>query len=627
MTPLHIHRKPRCQHKPHDVLDIDTMPIPIPHANAPIPNILPNANPAYFTAKDLGKIYGFPPVNTSVSNVIGVLSFGGGLYGTLTKNILTNGDVQKYWAFLGIPVNQMPKVIVYLVGGAINDVANDATLENTLDVSIIGACCPNPNLTIILYIFPNTYLFTQSLPIALGGVTLLNVLYKPSILSISWGLSEEYIINTQEAINVYNILKIATDSGINICVASGDNGSTDGSTSGLLYTDFPSSCPFVTAVGGTSLECPNIVYDSQTVETVWNNGSSGSGGSGDVSATGGGISRIYKKPDYQSTITSSSATSLLNTTMRSVPDIALDADPNTGIVIYLNNKLVGKYGGTSISAPLFASYLILINAKTFINPLLYSIFNTNISCFHDITVGSNADNTSGGSGSGVVSYQATSGYDWCSGLGSIVGDLLTTTLNNNKLFLPPLPQPPHPSIQLASSITISPTTYSLTINKTLQAIATVLPLNTANKTVKWTSSNIRIATVSNTGLITAVGIGLGPVIITGTTTDGSLLSASININIIPVIKASSINITIPINSPIPIPIPITIPLSQSYQFTATILPSNTTNQTIMWSSNNNNIITINSSGLAKGKNKGNTFINAMTSDGSNKISTIKIKVI
>ena len=573
------------------------------------------ANPSYFTAKDLATIYEFPTANTSVSSVIGVLSFGGGLYGTLTSlgngnnYLLTNGDVQKYWAFVGIPANKMPKVIISLVGGVTNNIANDATLENTLDVSIIGACVPNPNLTIILYIYPNPYLFSVALANSLAGITVSNILYKPSILSISWGLSEQYMLNTIETTNVYNVLQTATENGVNICVAAGDNGSTDGSTNGTLYTDFPSSCPFLTAVGGTSLQCPNIIYDSQTVETVWNNGVQG----GSISATGGGISRIYNKPSYQSNITS-----LSNTTMRSVPDIALDSDPNTGIVIYLNGQLVGKYGGTSIAAPLFASYLILINAKTFINPILYNIYNTyianptTVSCFHDIVLGSNYNTTSIDA---TKSYTATPGYDWCSGLGSIVGSALTNNINNT---IPPTPPPPPPTPpQLATSISITPTSGTLNINETLQPTVIVLPENTANKVVNWVSSNINIATVNNiSGLITA--INSGSVIITASTTDGSLLSATVNITV-NTIKATSISIT---------PTSGTLNLNATLQPNAIVLPSNTTNKTLTWSSNLPNIATVNSStGLITAKNVGSAIITATATDGSLVSSIITINVI
>ena len=496
--------KPKYKHNPHDLIK--------PKAQDQ------KANPSYFTAKDLSKIYGFPVVNNNISNVIGVISFGGGLYGSLTSlgdgvnNVLTNGDVQKYWDFVGISAKQMPKVIVSLQGNTINDISNDATVENTLDVSIIGACVPNPNLTIIIYIFPNYYSFSQALPIALAGITISNVLCKPSVLSISWGLSEEYIINTSEATNVFNILQTATQNGVNICVSAGDNGSTDGSNSGLLYNDFPSSCPFATSVGGTSLQCPNIVYDSQTVETVWNNGVQ----SGVLAATGGGISRIYNKPSYQSNISS-----LSSITMRCSPDISLDADPNTGIVIYLNNQLVGKYGGTSISAPLFASYLILINANTFINPLLYNIYSTNTSCFHDITVGSNYITSSSNSNN---SYTAKIGYDFCSGLGSIYGSNLTTSIINFGNT-----GPTGPTVIQAKSISINNTikVFRLNIQKNCQFTVNILPGNTTNKNVIWTSSNTNVITIDNNGL--AIFIKRGNTNIKAQTTDGSNLSSTIKI--------------------------------------------------------------------------------------------------
>lgn len=77
---------------------------------------------------------------------------------------------------------------------------------------------------------------------------------------------------------------------------------------------------------------------------------------------------------------------------------------------------------------------------------------------------------------------------------------------------------------LATAISLNKTTAVLTLGNTLQLTATILPINAANKTVNWTSSDSSIATVDNNGLVTAVATGTAT--ITATTTDGSNLSAS-----------------------------------------------------------------------------------------------------
>ena len=110
--------------------------------------LVPKSSRDWFYANELAKIYNFP--NPSESNiVVGVISFGGGLLGTVSsQGVLTNGDVQAYWTALGI--RKQPQVIIKTINGATNNTMDEnATCENTLDVETIGACCPTSKLTII----------------------------------------------------------------------------------------------------------------------------------------------------------------------------------------------------------------------------------------------------------------------------------------------------------------------------------------------------------------------------------------------------------------------------------------------------------------------------------------------
>ena len=113
---------------------------------------------SWFWANEVANIYKIPtPTDNNIN--IAVVSFGGGLYGSLDAlGNLTNSDVEKYWLSLGISPSNIPKVIVKTINGATNkpnDKDNGATIENTIDVETIGACCPTSKLTIILYISPN----------------------------------------------------------------------------------------------------------------------------------------------------------------------------------------------------------------------------------------------------------------------------------------------------------------------------------------------------------------------------------------------------------------------------------------------------------------------------------------
>uniref|UniRef100_A0A6C0KS20 Peptidase S53 domain-containing protein n=1 Tax=viral metagenome TaxID=1070528 RepID=A0A6C0KS20_9ZZZZ len=363
----------------------------IPHGN---PQIKPAANASYFNMNQVRTIYNIPaPVKSNY--VVGVVSFGGGLYGSVDSyGVLSNGDVQKYWTALGIaPINQ-PRVIIVPIAGAknkpnIND--GGSTMENTLDVETIGSACPTSSLTIILYIAPNTL---AAFPTLLNymrttNVTVSGVNYKPNLISCSWGAPEIYYSSSLIA-NINTELSALTAAGISICVATGDNGSNDGVGGSGNYIDFPSSNPNVTAVGGTSLICPSGNYDNRTVESAWSSG-------------GGGVSSVYSKPAYQSKISG---------TMRSIPDLASLADPNTGVVFIVNGQNY-VIGGTSVAAPIIAGYLAAIVSKRFINPILYAAPS---SCFHDIIRGSNG------------SYAAKVGYDNCTGLGSIIGATLQSQL-------------------------------------------------------------------------------------------------------------------------------------------------------------------------------------------------------
>jgi len=368
-----------------------TAPI-VPHVLKPHMFLVPHTNtqlkPAavpYFNMNQIRKIYNIPvPIKSNY--VVGVVSFGGGLYGSVdSQGILTKGDVQKYWSSLGIATANQPRVIIVLVSGARNlPSMNDdgATMENTMDVETIGAACPTSSLTIILYIIPNTL---ASFPTLLNymrtkNVTINKVNYKPNIISCSWGAPEVYFPNNIIA-NMNKELAALNAAGITMCAATGDYGSNNGVGGKGNYVDYPSSNPHVTAVGGTTLVSPNGVYDRRTVETAWPSG-------------GGGISAVYSKPSYQSKIPG---------TKRLTPDVAAVADPNTGIMFIVNGKN-HVIGGTSVSAPIIVGYLAAIISKRFINPILYSAPS---SCFNDILRGSN-----GG-------YNATKGYDNCTGLGSI----------------------------------------------------------------------------------------------------------------------------------------------------------------------------------------------------------------
>ena len=551
------------------------------------------ADTTSFTVSNYVSIYNIPPPSGK-PYVVAVPSFGGGLFGTATPDPndptvikITNGDGQKYWTHtLNIPLANHPLVLIKLMPGSTNNPStpNKATDENTLDVTTVGGACPSSALTIILYIAPtdttsnyDMYNFIYTTPVVANGVT-----YRPDVIASSWGNSES--LTDQEDMNMTNkLFQTITAAGVNVISASGDYLAQNGGTG--LNVDFPSSSPYATTVGGTTLTSPNDTYDSETVETVWNTTNPNQG-------TGGGISTKFSKPSYQN------ITALSGTTYRSIPDLALVANPSDGIILYINGSISGNStGGTSMSSPLFAAFLACINCKKWVNPILYSAATSSnyLTYYHDITVGNNCP---GGVYNPQTGYNSAVGYDSCTGWGSINGSTLQYLLSN-------IP---------CTSLTVSPTPVSVQISQTVQLVSTITPSNATNKTLTYTSSNPNIATVSNTGLVTGVAAGTTSVVVR--TTDGSNLSVTVPVTV----TSSNVLCT-------------SLTVDPEYQdilgtkqLYPLITPENATNKILTYTSSNLLIATVSNTGLVTGVKQGFADIIVTTTDGSNLSFTVKLTV-
>ena len=340
------------------------------------------------------KVYNFPVSKTKP--VIAVISLGGGLFGSINKltGILTGGDCQTYWSSIGIPAAQQSTVMVIPVAGAKNkpNAADGGhTAENCLNVQILGSNCPGS--TILVFLAPLTYDgFYQAFKSAIdGNIAIIGGRrVSPSVISCSWGGIEKswspYDLNRFNA-----LFGVAVAKGINICCATGNSGSSNGGVGNNV--DFPSCSPNVIACGGTTLKCPSLKYDATTTEVAWSSG-------------GGGMSAVFAAPSFQVTT--------LKATKRRVPDIALNADPKTGIKIMVNGKIL-VVGGTSAVAPAVSAFIGRAGITKFLPPLLYTIrYPTR--CFHDVKSGSNG------------AFAAVAGYDFCTGLGSIDGSAISANL-------------------------------------------------------------------------------------------------------------------------------------------------------------------------------------------------------
>jgi kumamolisin len=196
--------------------------------------------------------------------------------------------------------------------------------------------------------------------------------------------------------------------GVTVTVAAGDHGSTDGVEDRHQHVDFPASAPHALACGGTSLQAQGAAIVS---ETVWNDGGLAK------DATGGGVSIEFEAPAYQP---DAQATPNVDTGKpgRGVPDVAGDADLNTGYKILAHGEEM-PVGGTSAVAPLWAALVARFNQSLgksvgFLQPQIYSLPQASV--FHEITETDNGK------------YKAHAGWNACTGLGSPKGAALLQAL-------------------------------------------------------------------------------------------------------------------------------------------------------------------------------------------------------
>lgn len=165
-----------------------------------------------------------------------------------------------------------------------------------------------------------------------------------------------------------------------------------------------------------------------------------------------------------------------------------------------------------------------------------------------------------------------------------------------------------------TGVTVTPTTATLSVGATQQVTPTVAPANATNKTVTYSSNNTGVATVNGAGLITAIASGTAT--ITVTTQDGSKTATA-------VITVNSSNVAV--TSVSLSPGSATLAVGGTQQLTPTVLPSNATNKSVSYTSNNTGVATVDASGLVTAIANGTATITVTTSDG-NKTSTAAITV-
>jgi len=293
--------------------------------------------------------------------------------------------------------------------------------ETTLDVQTIHALAPEASIVVLTSPVDETE-GTIGLPEfrQLEQYAVTNHL--GNIISQSFGASEATLKDAagQQEIQKWDTFfkQATTQQGITFFASSGDSGATDyadlqmTALSPTPTTSFPTDDPWVTSVGGTTLNRDGTAFQ----ETAW-------------SDSGGGFSSFFATPSYQQALPAS-VQNLLNQ-RRGVPDVSGDADPHTALAIYSSGGWT-LIGGTSASAPLWAAIMAIANQMAghplgFINPALYKLATSSAYTkdFHDITVGNNSVHRHDVQ---VQGYPAVPGWDPITGLGTPIAEKLLPDL-------------------------------------------------------------------------------------------------------------------------------------------------------------------------------------------------------
>lgn len=362
----------------------------------------------------------------------------------------TASDVVNYDSFYSLTP---PAPVRHNVdGGAPVDPQGSA--EVALDVEVINAMAPKA--TVDIYIGPNSNQGVLDTYQTIANENLAGV------ISSSWGACEavdQFAAPGFEAAQ-NQIAKQFAAQGQSFFLAAGDTGSQaclpfsgipGFDNSQLNTTDMDG--PYTTVVGGTRLSSSGsgstITYGGETVWN-WRDG---------IHAGGGGLSSIYKESDapWQSGpgVTNTYDSGAADRP-RQVPDVAADADPNTGYSVYFGGWT--EFGGTSAAAPLWASLAVLAQQEGHVrlgnlNAALYLLFRSPsyAQYFRDVTSGDNDVRCPGGGCPSPPDYNAAAGFDPATGVGTPRMSVLVAALSRVTMPAPTVtPAPTRDPVKPAS---------------------------------------------------------------------------------------------------------------------------------------------------------------------------------
>ena len=358
--------------RPNFVRASNAAAAPTANASPTISAVTVGHNPTQFPG-----IYSVGSTPTAANTTIGIIA-----EGDVTQSVIDLATFESH--------NQLPAVPVSVIHAGLSSADTSANVEWSLDSqTIVGM---SGGLKQLNFYVARSFAWSD-IALAINRAVSDNT---ARVINMSIGGCE----NWAPTAAIDTLFQLAVAQGQTFSVSSGDSGSVAYGCNGTSV-QYPATSPYVVAVGGT---------------TLYTNGNGNYAGETAWEASGGGISGFEPIPSWQSNVPA-----LKGRASRGMPDLAFDADPNSGAQIIVGGQLE-TVGGTSLSAPLFsATWARLLSGSCatslgFAAPTIYSVQSTTASIFHDVTNGSNG------------AYSAGSGWDFVTGWGTPNVSLLYSSL-------------------------------------------------------------------------------------------------------------------------------------------------------------------------------------------------------
>jgi subtilase family serine protease len=305
--------------------------------------------------------------------------------------------------------------------------------ETSLDIEYSHAMAPGANIVLVETPVSETE-GLNGIPQIVAAENNIIKRHIGDVISQSFGATENTFPSKQSILNERSAFVNAAAHNVTVLGSSGDNGATDDSNNAgtLLYThrvnSWPSSDPLVTSVGGTQLHL-DATGNRLLSDNVWND----TNVLGGPAAGGGGPSNVFARPAFQNGVKS------VVGAQRGTPDVSLSAAVDGAALVYLGawsgSEGFNLFGGTSEASPLFSGVVAIADQAAGhdlgdLNPALYALAAQHKPGLVDVTTGNNTVTfDQGGKTFTVAGFNAETGYDLASGLGTVDGAKLVSELS------------------------------------------------------------------------------------------------------------------------------------------------------------------------------------------------------